>query len=100
MIKSKKIRDSAKGEECTLQIGGICDGDNDTVVLCHFGVHSGGSARLNGDLSAGYGCMKCHNCIDRREYHSVSEADREFYMRRSMVRTLTRLFEKGLLEVK
>ena len=99
MIKSKKIRDSAKGEECTLVIGGVCNGDNETVVLCHFGVHSGGSARLNGDLSAGYGCFSCHSIIDRREYSSLSEADREFYMRRSQVRTLDRLVDKGLVVI-
>ena len=95
MIKSKKIRDSARGEECTLNIPGVCRYDSETVVLCHFSVQDGGSNRLNGDLCAGYGCSLCHLAIDQYEAE-----DREFYMRRSMVRTLTRLFEKGLLEVK
>lgn len=99
MINSKKIRNSAKGEDCTLQIGGVCRGDNETVVLCHFPLHDGGSARLNGEISAGYGCFSCHSVIDRREYTSLSEADREFYMRRSMVRTLDRLVEKGLVVI-
>ena len=101
MIKSKKIRDSAKGEDCTLNIPSVCNYDPETTVLCHFTLHDGGSARLNGELSSGYGCVRCHNVIDRREYlDSQSATDLEFYMRRSMVRTLDRLFEKGLLEVK
>ena len=30
------IRKAARGEECTLNIAGVCSYDPDTVVLCHF----------------------------------------------------------------
>ena len=30
------IRKAAKGEECTLNIAGVCSYDPETVVLCHF----------------------------------------------------------------
>ena len=98
MIKSKAIRNSAKGEECTLNIAGVCEYDNETTVLCHFSVQSGGSNRLNGDLSSGYGCSECHRVLDY--FLVLKDADREFYMRRSMVRTLDRLVEKGLVVIK
>jgi hypothetical protein len=100
MIKSKAIRNSAKGEECTLNIGGVCENNSETTVLCHFSLHDGGSARLNGDLSAGYGCFLCHEIIDLRRNLALSQEEREFYMRRSMVRTLDRLVEKGLVIIK
>ena len=97
MIKSKKIRDSARGEECTLNIPGVCNYDTETTVLCHFSCQIGGSNRLNGELSSGFGCSDCHRQIDLYE---LSEADREFYMRRSMVRTLDRLVDKGIVIIK
>ena len=30
------IRKAARGEECTLNIAGVCSYDPETVVLCHF----------------------------------------------------------------
>lgn len=100
MIKSKKIRDSAKGEECTLKIPGTCNYDAETTVLCHFTLHNGGSAKLNGDLSAGYGCSGCHDVLDGRTVYDWMSGDKEFYMRRSMVRTLDRLVDKGIVVIK
>jgi hypothetical protein len=99
MIRSKKIRDSAKGEECTLKSPGACNYDAETTVLCHFTLHNGGSAKLNGDLSAGYGCSGCHDAIDGRKVYDWMSGDKEFYMRRSMVRTLDRLVDKGIVVI-
>lgn len=30
------LRKLAKGKECQIRIPGVCCGDKDTVVLCHF----------------------------------------------------------------
>ena len=30
------IRKAARGEECTLNIAGVCSYDPETVVLCHY----------------------------------------------------------------
>ena len=70
---------------------GACKDDPDKPVLWHFSVQGVGSNRLNGDLCAGYGCSFCHSALDLYEAE-----DREFYMRRSQVRTLDRLVDKGL----
>ena len=99
MIRSKKIRDSARGEECTLKIPGACNYSPETTVLCHFTLHNGGSAKLNGDLSAGYGCSSCHDVLDGRKVYDWMSGDKEFYMRRSMVRTLDRLVDKGIVVI-
>ena len=99
MIKSKKIRDAAKGEDCTLNIPGACNHNPETSVLCHFTLHNGGSARLNGELSAGIGCSGCHDAIDGRRAYQWEPGDKEFYMRRSQVRTLDRWVDKGLVVI-
>jgi hypothetical protein len=100
MIKSKKIRDSAKGEDCTLNIATACNYNPETTVFCHFTVHGGGSAKLAGDLSGGYGCSDCHDVIDQRRQMYLEPGDFDYYMRRSMVRTLDRLVDKGIIVIK
>lgn len=94
----KSVMDSARGEQCTLNISGVCSYDPDTVVYCHFSDHSGGSNRLTGPLHGGYGCSDCHDHIDGRT--NADWHDNDFYMRRSMNRTINRLIEKGLVQVK
>jgi len=34
-MRSNAIRMSAKGEECTFQIVGVCNHNPETTVLCH-----------------------------------------------------------------
>lgn len=57
---SKKLRDFARGQECTLKMP-WCNFDNSTVVLCHirrFGV--AGVAQKPHDFLAYHGCSECH----------------------------------------
>jgi hypothetical protein len=102
MKTPKKIMDSARNEQCTLNISGVCNYDTDTVVYCHFADGSGGSNKLTGPLHGGYGCSSCHDSIDGRVlgFNQLTKVDREFYMRRSMNRTINRLIEKGLVVIK
>lgn len=97
-IRSKAIRESARGEDCTLQIAGVCSYRPETVVLCHFPDESHGVGRKSDDISAGYGCSACHDWIDRRVKGRDEEA--EWYMRRSQTRTLRRLIERGIVVIK
>ena len=101
MLKTPKdIMDAAKGEQCTLQIAGVCNYDSETVVACHLPDGSGGSNRLAGALSIAFGCSSCHAVLDGRVGLSlVSGEDREFYMRRGMNRTINRLIDRGLVKV-
>lgn len=99
-MKSNAIRQSAKGEQCTLNIAGVCNYNPETVVLCHFPFETHGIARKSPDISAGYGCSDCHNAIDNRTNGGLTDSEREFYMRRSMVRTWLRLIEKGVVKIK
>lgn len=96
LIKSKKLRESARGEECTFQIAGVCNHNTETVVLCH--LPSDISGYKSTDLSSGYGCSSCHSAIDSRG--KLSDEDYEFYCRRAQVRTISRFEDKGLIAIK
>ena len=92
------IRKAARGEECTLNIAGVCSFDPETVVLCHFPSDSHGIGFKSPDVSAGFGCAKCHDALDGRRA-GLSREDKEFYMRRSQTRTLLRLIERGIVRI-
>lgn len=94
------IRKAAKGEDCTLNIAGVCNYNPETVVLCHFPSETHGIGLKSNDLSAGFGCSACHDVIDGRSHIKLSKEDKEFYMRRSQFRTLLRLIDKGIVKCK
>ena len=96
VIKSKKLRDSARGEDCTFNIVDVCNYNPETVVLCHLPSENAGYKST--DVSSGYGCSACHAVIDSRG--TLSDADYEFYARRAQERTITRFFDKGLITIK
>lgn len=98
VIESKALRDSARGEECTVEIMGICLHDPETTVLAH--LPSEFKHTKPSDLSSCYACDACHAVIDRRRDAPFFEQERDWYLRRAMVRTWTRFVEKGLIQVK
>lgn len=100
MIKSKALRDSAKGQDCTLNIVGVCSYNPETVVLAHLPDESHGMARKSDDISACFACDNCHSVIDGRVTHDMSKAEKEWYMRRAQTRTLRIWVDKGLVTVK
>lgn len=66
--KSTPIRQSARGEDCTLMIPGVCNWQPETVVLCHSNrLHDGKGMGLKApDTEACYGCAACHDVLDGR----------------------------------
>lgn len=63
-FRSQKIRDSARGHPCTLNLPGICIGGTETTVLCHIRDRHKGMGQKASDHSAVYGCFACHAYID------------------------------------
>ncbi|RXZ42689.1 nuclease domain-containing protein [Crenobacter cavernae] len=98
-IVSKQIRASARSEDCTFQIRGVCNQDPETTVLCHLPDESHGMARKSDDISAAYGCDACHAAIDGRAPYPFAAGERDWYMRRAQTRTLRRLIEKRIVRV-
>lgn len=100
MSKSTPITRSAYLEDCTLRIPQYCNYDPTTTIFAHFPDGTGGSNRIDGELgNGGYACSDCHDVIDRRVKHRVPQEDLEFYMRRSVKRTLKRLEQNGFIKV-
>jgi hypothetical protein len=98
--KTTPLRRSAKGESCTLNVAGICNHNPETVVLCHLPILADhGFAMKVADYCAAYGCSDCHDWIDNRKGVQPYE-ERLYYAARGLVRTQSRMIEKGLIVVK
>ena len=100
-MRSKKLRDSARGQDCAFGIAGVCNGDNRTTVLCHLpSKDTGGMGFKSTDLCAAYGCSDCHDAIDNRKLSEEYQEFKDFYNGRALIRTLTRFFELDLITIK
>ena len=66
--KTTKTRQSARDEECTIRLPGICNYRTDTTVLCHSNNLSDGKGMglKAPDHIAAYGCCACHDVVDGR----------------------------------
>lgn len=97
-MKSKKYRDAARDQDCTLQIAGVCKHpQTDTTVLAHFPDESHGTGFKSVDISSGDACSACHDAIDGRVKCQEYLDNRDFYLRRSQTRTIIRRIEQGIL---
>jgi hypothetical protein len=97
--KYQKLRDSARGEECTLQIFPYCNGNPETVVLCHLPSGSG-MGQKSPDWFAVYGCSTCHDIIDKRmRVEPRIEFDIQCIEQDALFRTWNRMLEKGLIKI-
>jgi len=99
-MKSTDLRKSAQGQNCTLNIAGVCNYNPETTVLAHLPDESHGMARKSDDISSAFACSSCHDCIDGRHTVTLTPEDKEFYMRRGQTRTLRQWVEMGLITIK
>lgn len=97
-IRSKKIRNAAKGEQCTIQFLGICNNNPETTVLAHIHDEQFGMAQKADDTSACFACSSCHSALDTHQ-HGLSEADLFKTLLRALQRTVRRLVQNGVMIV-
>jgi hypothetical protein len=66
--KMTPIRRAARGQDCQLQILGVCNGDPGTTVLCHSNrlADGKGMGLKAPDTAACFGCHSCHSVLDGR----------------------------------
>ena len=92
-MKTTAAQKAARGQDCTLQIPGVCNGNPETTILAHVGRH--GSAKRNHDEDAIFSCSDCHHAIDYRSNlflsHNKKEQDllrkdRKFFIDRALER--------------
>jgi len=99
VVTSPALRNAARGEDCTLKIVGHCNGNSETSVMAHM------PSPIKGYKSTDLGsicvsCSDCHDVLDNRTKHEVSDSDMQFYMRRATILTLALLHDKQLILVK
>ena len=83
-IVSPRLRNSANGQECTMQVADVCNYRTDTTVLAHVQVDGGKMGGKTDDISACFCCAACHEWLDQ---YQGTEEERLFYTRRAIIRT-------------
>lgn len=94
-IVSQKLRDSARGQLCTLRTC-ICNRDPETTVLAHLPSPIKGMGNKSDDWHAVFACSSCHDAMDR---HSPVETNWPAVRLRALQETQRIWFEMGLLQV-
>ena len=99
--KRQAIRDSARGEACTVRLPGICANDPDATIWSHarwLDAGKGGSTKAL-DLAGAYACTACDATYDGQRKpppgYTREDVDRDWCM--GHFRSLLRLAQKGLL---
>ncbi|WP_405120724.1 nuclease domain-containing protein [Pseudomonas leptonychotis] len=94
-VISKKLRNSARGQSCTLRLPG-CGFDDGTVVLAHLPCGQKGIGMKGPDHVACFACDNCHSVIDGRAWGEYTGAD----LLRALAETQLIWIRDGLLVVK
>lgn len=97
-IRSKKLRNAARGQACTLQFPGICNGDPETTVLAHIHDDGFGKGIKADDISGVHACGACHMALDEHRT-GLEPADLEKAIRIALQCTVRRLIDMGLVVV-
>jgi hypothetical protein len=98
--KMTPIRASARGEDCTLQIPGVCNRNPETVVWAHSNnyVDGKGAGKKARDEEGCYSCFACHAFYDGGYANAGWDrlaVDSLFNRARALSREILR--QKGLL---
>lgn len=99
--RDRKLTNAARGQECTLQIPGVCRGGTETTVACHSPLLEDRQGSKAPDFAIAFGCLACHAVLDRRakfEHDYLVTDEQRFYFHRGMTRTLANLFERGIIK--
>ena len=95
-VVSKPLRDSAKGEDCTLRLPGVCNQNPETTVLAHVPCGQRGMGMKGPDMIAVYACSACHDALDGRSRWGADAGD----VIRAIAETQMKFLEKGLMTIK
>ena len=95
------LRKEAKGRECQIRIPGVCNGNNETVVLAHLnnkGLFGVGTGQKVPDIFGAWACSACHDLVDGR--HKTIEATGravKIFHYEGVLRTQNILLKEGIL---
>lgn len=91
-----KLRKSARGQECTVRVPNICNGDHDTVVLAH--LNGSGFGTKSDDIHGAYACFTCHTWLDGGYAKTHNRDYRDLLHLEAVIRTQKIMLEKGLIK--
>lgn len=103
-VRLKKIRDSARGQDCTIKSPWCLNGrdGNETVVFAHYAMKADQALGMKADDSSGaYACAQCHDWLDGRYKPAPGEypwAEKEHYWFRGMRETWRMLLVNEVLK--
>lgn len=99
--KSQSIRDSARGEDCTVRIVGACNFDPATTVWSHAPMLAAGRGMGMKalDLNGCFACACCHDVVDGRRPLPPGASSTSVLIDwfNGHMRSLVRLRQKGLI---
>jgi hypothetical protein len=93
-VISKKLRNSARGQACTLRLEG-CNFNPETTVLAHLPCGQKGAGMKSPDNMAVYACSNCHGVIDGDNRWKVPAKD---YLR-ALAETQLKWIELGIMKI-
>ena len=96
-----KLQAFARGQSCTLRLPEICNGNNETVVLCHVKPRGHGAMGAKpSDIHGLHGCSSCHSFIDGGYVqHGWSREQVEAEEFRATIETQNRALEAELIKL-
>lgn len=96
--QEQRIRDSARGEDCTLRFDLVCRNDTSTTVYCHSNrLIDGKGMGLKAKIGC-YGCSNCHDVLDdRRPRIGMTRDEMLEIFDRACAETRAILIRKGLI---
>ena len=99
MAKQTKITKSARGEDCTVRIEGICKNNTETTVYAH--LNGGGVGAKVSDAHGCYACFDCHEWLDGGYIRTpnMQRYVRDLRHLEAVIRTQNILLNKGLLVI-
>lgn len=92
------VRESARGQDCTFRIPGVCNYNPETTVYCHTNRLKDGKGMGIKSKKGAHGCSCCHDVVDGRRPRpdGMTKEDLDVIIDRAVEETDARLIAKGL----
>lgn len=103
-IESKAYREAARGQPCTVNIGGACDGGGETTIFAHIKDEHAGRGQKASDTSGCDCCFGCHEVLDRRAFmpglnRHINDEEWRFYSMRALQKTFENRWRRGIIGI-
>lgn len=93
-----KITQAARGETCTVRLGGICSHDPSTTVFAHLNGAGWALKMVKNGVDLGcFACADCHAWLDGGYVKTNTRDERDLEHWRATIETFGRLLDKGII---